>query len=117
GGGGGGGGRVGGVRARREPWPAATRAGRRQAPAPANRRPPASGRELVVKGAAQHNLKNIDVTIPLGCLVGITGVSGSGKSTLVNDILYRALARELHGARTVPGKHVRVTGVQYLDKV
>jgi excinuclease ABC subunit A len=91
--------------------------GRRQIPVPAKRRIPARGRELVVKGAAEHNLKNIDVTIPLGCLVGITGVSGSGKSTLVNDILYRALAKELHGARTVPGKHVRVTGVQDLDKV
>jgi excinuclease ABC subunit A len=92
-------------------------AGRRQIPVPAKRRIPARGRELVVKGAAEHNLKNIDVTLPLGCLVGITGVSGSGKSTLVNDILYRALAKELHGARTVPGKHVRVTGTQDLDKV
>jgi excinuclease ABC subunit A len=57
------------------------------------------------------------VTFPLGCFIAVTGVSGSGKSTLVNDILYRALARELHGARTVPGKHVRVTGMQHLDKV
>jgi excinuclease ABC subunit A len=91
--------------------------GRRQIPVPKTRRKPAKGRELVVKGAAEHNLKNVDVTFPLGCFIAITGVSGSGKSTLVNDILYRALARELHAARTVPGKHTRVTGMQNLDKV
>ena len=84
---------------------------------PKKRRTPVKGRELVVKGAAEHNLKNVDVTFPLGCFIAVTGVSGSGKSTLVNDILYRALAKELHGARTVPGKHVRVTGMQHLDKV
>jgi excinuclease ABC subunit A len=91
--------------------------GRRQIPVPKVRRTPVKSRELVVKGAAEHNLKNVDVTFPLGCFIAVTGVSGSGKSTLVNDILYRALARELHGARTVPGKHVRVTGMQHLDKV
>jgi excinuclease ABC subunit A len=91
--------------------------GRRQIPLPKVRRAPVKSRELVVKGAAEHNLKNVDVTFPLGCFIAVTGVSGSGKSTLVNDILYRALARELHGARTVPGKHVRVTGMQHLDKV
>ena len=91
--------------------------GRRQIPVPTVRRTPVKSRELVVKGAAEHNLKNVDVTFPLGCFIAVTGVSGSGKSTLVNDILYRALARELHGARTVPGKHVRVTGMQHLDKV
>ena len=91
--------------------------GRREIPVPKVRRTPVKSRELVVKGAAEHNLKNVDVTFPLGCFIAVTGVSGSGKSTLVNDILYRALARELHGARTVPGKHVRVTGMQHLDKV
>jgi excinuclease ABC subunit A len=91
--------------------------GRRQIPTPRERRKPDKGRELVVKGAAEHNLKNVDVTFPLGCFIAVTGVSGSGKSTLINDILYRALAKELHGARTVPGKHTRVTGMQHLDKV
>ncbi|HXC84810.1 MAG TPA: excinuclease ABC subunit UvrA [Trebonia sp.] len=91
--------------------------GRKQIPVPATRRKPQKSRELVVKGATEHNLKDVDVTFPLGCFIAVTGVSGSGKSTLVNDILYRALARELHLARTVPGKHIRVTGMQHLDKV
>ncbi len=86
---------------------------------PGARHPPGRNkkREVTVKGASEHNLRGVDVAFPLGCLVAVTGVSGSGKSTLVNDILYRALARELNGARTVPGKHVRVTGMQQLDKV
>jgi len=92
-------------------------AGRKEIPVPKTRRQPQKSRELTVKGAAANNLKNVDVTFPLGCFIAVTGVSGSGKSTLVNDILYRALARELHGARTVPGKHRTVTGVQHLDKV
>jgi excinuclease ABC subunit A len=91
--------------------------GRRQIEVPKKRRTPAKGRELTVKGAAENNLKNVDVSFPLGVFTAVTGVSGSGKSTLVNDILYRALAKELHGARTVPGKHVRVTGMDQLDKV
>ena len=71
----------------------------------------------MVKGATEHNLRGVDVAFPLGCFIAVTGVSGSGKSTLVNDILYSALARELHGTRIVPGKHARVTGMQHLDKV
>jgi excinuclease ABC subunit A len=92
-------------------------AGRQSIPVPMTRRPRKANREVAVKGAAEHNLRGVDVAFPLGCLVAVTGVSGSGKSTLINDILYKALARELNGARTVPGKHVRVTGVQHLDKV
>jgi len=92
-------------------------AGRRAIEVPLVRRKPAKGRELTVKGAQENNLKNVDVSFPLGCFIAVTGVSGSGKSTLVNDILYRALAKELHNARTVPGKHTRVTGTQHLDKV
>jgi excinuclease ABC subunit A len=91
--------------------------GRESIPVPARRRPRNKSREVAVKGASEHNLRGVDVAFPLGCLVAVTGVSGSGKSTLVNDILYKALARELNGARTVPGKHVRVTGIQHLDKV
>jgi len=91
--------------------------GREAIPLPAVRRKRARGREVAVKGASEHNLRGVDVAFPLGCLIAVTGVSGSGKSTLVNDILYSALAKELHGARTVPGRHVRVTGTQFLDKV
>jgi excinuclease ABC subunit A len=91
--------------------------GRRQIAVPPTRRKPTKGRELVVKGATENNLKNVDVAFPLGLFIAVTGVSGSGKSTLVNDILYRALAKELHAARTVPGKHTRVTGMDQLDKV
>jgi excinuclease ABC subunit A len=91
--------------------------GRESIPVPASRRPRNSRREVTVKGATEHNLRGVDVAFPLGCLVAVTGVSGSGKSTLVNDILYKALARELNGARTVAGKHTRITGTQHLDKV
>src|SRR5690606_28043962 len=91
--------------------------GRREIPMPAVRRTPERGRELTVVGAREHNLIGIDVTFPLGCLVAVTGVSGSGKSTLVNSILYTVLANELNGARQVPGRHTRVTGLDHLDKV
>jgi len=76
-----------------------------------------SGNKLVIHGARAHNLKHIDVEFPLGLFTVITGVSGSGKSTLVNDILYRALAREIYGSRAEPGEHDSITGLEYIDKV
>jgi excinuclease ABC subunit A len=91
--------------------------GRESIAVPPVRRKRDRSREITVKGAAEHNLRGVDVTFPLGLLVAVTGVSGSGKSTLVNDILYKALARELNSSRTVPGRHTRITGIQHLDKV
>ncbi|GLW99823.1 UvrABC system protein A [Microtetraspora sp. NBRC 16547] len=92
-------------------------AGRKAIEVPATRRKRDRKRQLVVKGARQHNLKGVDVEFPLAVFTAVTGVSGSGKSTLVNDILYSALAKELNGARTVPGRHARVTGTDQADKV
>ncbi|HVN76034.1 MAG TPA: excinuclease ABC subunit UvrA, partial [Thermoanaerobaculaceae bacterium] len=83
---------------------------------PATRRA-GSGRQLVVKGAREHNLKAIDVPFPLGTLTCVTGVSGSGKSTLINEILYKACARSLYKALDRPGAHTRIEGIQFIDKV
>ena len=91
--------------------------GRKSIEIPKKRRPIDPKRKLVVKGAKENNLKDIEVEVPLGVFVSVTGVSGSGKSTLVNDILYTTLANKLNGARLVPGRHRTVTGIELLDKV
>ena len=91
--------------------------GRKSIAIPEKRRSIDPKRKLVIKGAKENNLKDIEVDIPLGVFVSVTGVSGSGKSTLVNDILYTTLANKLNGARLVPGRHRTVTGVDQLDKV
>ena len=76
-----------------------------------------NGKKITVEGATENNLRNVHVEFPLGTLTVVTGVSGSGKSTLVNDILYRALAKEVWGSRADPGKHVKISGVKEIDKV
>ena len=89
--------------------------GKLKIPVPSERRKPTGF--LTVKGAAENNLKNIDVKIPLGIMTCITGVSGSGKSSLINEILYKRLARDLNRARVIPGKHKDILGTEQLDKV
>ena len=89
--------------------------GRRKIPVPTERKKPTGW--LTVKGASQNNLKNIDVKFPLGVFTCVTGVSGSGKSSLVNEILYKSLARTLNHARTIPGDHKKILGMEQLDKV
>jgi excinuclease ABC subunit A len=91
--------------------------GRRSIEVPGIRRPRDDNRKLGIVGAREHNLRDVSVDIPLGQLVAVTGVSGSGKSTLINDILSAVLVNQLNGAREVPGRHTRVTGLEHLDKV
>jgi excinuclease ABC subunit A len=92
-------------------------AGRRSIETPKKRRKVDKKRQVRVEGAKANNLRNVTVDFPLGVFTSVTGVSGSGKSSLVNDILYKVLANELNGARQIPGKHTRVTGLEHLDKV
>jgi excinuclease ABC subunit A len=91
-------------------------AGVQEISAPETRRP-GSGNRLVVCGAREHNLKNIDVEFPLGQFIVVTGVSGSGKSTLINDILYKSLAKSIYGAHDEPGAHDSIEGVELIDKI
>ena len=91
--------------------------GRKAIAIPSERRPVDPKRKLTIKGAKENNLKDIEVSVPLGVFVSVTGVSGSGKSTLINDILYSTLANKLNGARIVPGRHRTITGIDLLDKV
>ena len=91
--------------------------GRRRIPIPDRRREGNGDRALYLRGASEHNLCDVDVAIPLGCFVAVTGVSGSGKSTLINQTLYRALARHLYRSRVVPGRHHGIDGIESIDKV
>jgi excinuclease ABC subunit A len=105
------------LRASPESLTGAYLSGRRAIEVPARRRPPQAGRELVVEGAREHNLRDVTAAFPLGRFTAVTGVSGSGKSSLVSDILYPALATALNGARRPAGRHARVTGREHVDQV
>src|SRR5213078_3370835 len=89
--------------------------GTRQVAVPERRRKPSGYVEI--RGARQHNLKAVDVKVPLGVLTCVTGVSGSGKSTLVNDVLFKAVANRLHRTRQRPGAHRAIRGLEQLDKI
>jgi excinuclease ABC subunit A len=91
--------------------------GRKEIPVPRRRRGATDDHALVVRGAREHNLCDLDVTFPLSTFIAVTGVSGSGKSTLVNDILHAGLQRHVYGSRTVPGRHRRIDGLDLIDKV
>lgn len=90
--------------------------GRKKIEIPTERRT-GNGEYLVIKGATQNNLKNVTASFPLGCFTAVTGVSGSGKSSLINEILYKRLANQLNGARSKPGKHKEMLGIEHLDKI
>ncbi len=90
--------------------------GKKEIPTPKTRRT-GNGKMLQIIGASEHNLKNIDIDIPLGVFVGVTGVSGSGKSTLINDILVRKVSQTLYGSKAMPGAHKEVKGIEHLDKI
>jgi excinuclease ABC subunit A len=90
--------------------------GKKFIPLPLERRKP-DGRWIEIKGARENNLKNINVKFPLGTFIAVTGVSGSGKSTLINEILHKALAQKLHNAKTKPGEHKEIKGIEHLEKV
>ncbi|HEX2857473.1 MAG TPA: excinuclease ABC subunit UvrA [Propionibacteriaceae bacterium] len=90
--------------------------GRREIALPAERRP-GTGRAVTVKGAREHNLRNVTVEFPLGQFIAVTGVSGSGKSSLVNGILYTSLAKRIYGAKAVPGRHDSIVGAEQIDKI
>jgi len=90
--------------------------GTRKIEIPAVRRS-GNGTSITIEGATEHNLKEVDITFPLGTMTVVTGVSGSGKSTLITDILYNALAKEIYGSRADPGKHKRIKGIELIDKV
>ena len=91
--------------------------GEREIPVPTRRRPPQPGHELMIHRAREHNLRDLDVRLPLGTFTAVTGVSGSGKSTLINDILWKALSRHFYRAKLVPGLHDRIGGLDRIDKV
>src|SRR5690606_8852519 len=91
--------------------------GEREIPVPAKRRAPQADHELFIRRAREHNLRDLDVRLPLSTFIAVTGVSGSGKSTLINDILWKALSRHFYRAKLVPGVHDRIEGLDRIDKV
>ncbi|HXN76991.1 MAG TPA: excinuclease ABC subunit UvrA, partial [Gemmatimonadaceae bacterium] len=105
------------VRANKESITGRYLRGELEIPIPEVRRRMDPARVIRIEGAREHNLRNLNVDIPLGLFVAVTGVSGSGKSTLIEDILHRAMARHFYRARVIPGAHARITGFQHLDKV